>query len=293
MTTTNDEYVEQFLLQQNSDKTRNTYAEGLRLFRRLTKDKPFSDVDHADVIAFKDGLTGAANTQQTRWRAPRALYTWLVNIRALQYNPFDGIKQPKGKAWEPRAATEEQVQAMLDALREPSGRNTRDRAIIGLLANGLRAGEVANLNLRDLQQENAQAQAYVKVTGKGGKDRVVPLNPSVKDLLHKWLYLRDKSIGSAMFVEVWGPDGEYMGDRVTVRQVQAAVERARERAGVTGVSAHSLRHYYATRLVKQGVTPFAVQRALGHESILTTQVYVSMDTDNLTEELRKDVTCLT
>lgn len=289
---TNQDYVEQFLLQQNSQKTRDTYAEGLALFRRATKDKPFKDINHVDIIAFKDSLTGKPNTQQTRWRAPRSLFTWLVNIRALQNNPFDGIKQPRGEAWRPRAATEAQVQAMLDALREPSGRNVRDRAIIGLLANGLRAGEVANLNLRDLKQESAQAEAWLEVTGKGGKTRLVPLNPSVKNLLHSWLYLRDKDTGPAMFVEVWGPDGEIMGDRVTTRQVQAAVERARERAGVTGVSAHSLRHYYATRLVKQGVTPFAVQRVLGHESIQTTQVYVSMDTDNLTEELRKDVTCL-
>ena len=119
----------------------------------------------------------------------------------------------------------------------------------------------------------------------GDKVRVVPINETVANAIHAYL-IKDgrlaKTEESPMFMD------DVFGTPMTVRQVQQVVYRRAKSLGLKGVNAHSLRHHYATRLIRAGAAPFSVQKLLGHESISTTQVYVNLDISDTTKAARLD-----
>jgi integrase/recombinase XerC len=121
-----------------------------------------------------------------------------------------------------------------------------------------------------------------QVIGKGQKTRDVPLGRRALAYLAQWYDIRDAK-ETQLFYDVWAD--KYAGP-LTVRMVQAAVEKARRRAHLPHITAHTLRHYYATTLIRNGANVFAVQRLLGHSSVSTTQTYVSLDTRDLSEAAR-------
>jgi site-specific recombinase XerC len=276
-----------FLAQQNSEDTRATYARGLAVFEAFVN-KPYEDVTDADVIAWKSALDGAPSTQLTRWAAVRSFYEWLVKSGRVSRSPFAAVKGPKvTKNRTPRIPDDVQFERIVswDEAECESPRDWRDRAMIRLLGNGLRVSEVVGMDRLDFYRDDRESVYVARVTGKGDKERLVPLSNTAAMAVIDWLIHREDN-----------PEGDFplfvdtvFGGRVTRRQVQAAVERRRTQVGVgKSVSAHSLRHHYATRLIRAGASAFSVQRLLGHESIATTQVYVNLDISDTVRAARLD-----
>ena len=278
----NDSLVSLFLSQQDSDATKATYERGLVVFREYIKDKPLDQVTDVDLIGWKDqelsNMNG--NTAATRWKAVTSFYKWLTTSGRLPVNPTLSVKGPHRTAWRPRAATESDVSALLDTCSTDT-KGTRDRAMLALMANGLRVSEVVALTPMSIRKRDGGLTATV--VGKGQKTRDVPLGKRATDALYPWLAIRENGRTNKLFYDVWA-DG-YAGP-LTVRMVQSAVEKARRRAKLPHVTAQTLRHYYATTLVRNGANVFAVQRLLGHSSVSTTQTYISLDTRDLEDASR-------
>lgn len=259
-----------FIAQQNSPATQDTYERGIRLLSGFTR-KLYADITDADLVAWKGYMARIGwkpATQRIYWTAARSFYHWLVGSGRIARSPFDAVKPPERvKNRKPRVPKGD-IRTLLDAT-DDSWRGKRDRAILHLLANGLRIGEVVGLRSDSLTFEAEYEAVVLRVVGKGQKERLVPLGEHTITALQPWL-------------EVSGKDSVWLFanldlTQMTTRQVREVVERAKKASGRTGLSAHSLRHHYATRLVRAGADVFSVQKLMGHESLSTTQIYVGLD----------------
>ena len=223
---------------------------------------------YAYMAAGKTGsLSPAARCR--RASSARSFYRWMVKRGMIQTDPSAALETPKKQKSLPHYLTEDQC---YDLLRKCGDGKTgiRDRAILTLfLSCGLRVSELCALNLRDLGED------YVRVIGKGNKERVVYFAGTCRKALDKWLNVREAPEGEdadALFVSNYRA-------RISVRSVQAMVDRRLEDAGLDSslYSPHKLRHTAATLMLKSGVDTRVLQEVLGHASLNTTQIYTHVD----------------
>ncbi|MEO0005478.1 MAG: tyrosine-type recombinase/integrase, partial [candidate division WOR-3 bacterium] len=140
-----------------------------------------------------------------------------------------------------------------------------------IYGSGLRASELVGLNRSDIDFE----QETIRVRGKGGKERILPLGRKEKEALQRYLPVRPNPSAEAVFQN---KDGK----RLTSRSVQKIVASALSRiAGVTATNPHSLRHAFATHLLERGADLRAVQELLGHSSLSSTQIYTHLTVERL------------
>ena len=152
----------------------------------------------------------------------------------------------------------------------------RDAAIVVLLLHtGLRVDEVCNLTLKDVEISTRKGQ--VTVTGKGFKQRTIPLNKGAREMLAEWLNVRPRSTADAVFLN-------QRGAALKPRSVQRALHRLAENAGLeTTVTPHTLRHTFAKSLIDEGVSLEKVAKLLGHSNLNTTRVYITPSEQDLEE----------
>jgi integrase/recombinase XerC len=207
--------------------------------------------------------------------AVRSFLNHAVREGRLEANPAASVPTPKVPKRLPRELTIDEVFALLDRIEGPDAASTRDRAILEFLyATGLRVSELVALDLDDVDL----GAGVVRVLGKGGKERMVPVGSQAVGAVRRWLAasvnLRAKSREpGAIFLNL-------RGGRLTDRSVRRVLDRRlREAAVHARVSPHALRHSFATHLLDAGADLRAIQELLGHSSLSTTQRYthVSMD----------------
>jgi integrase/recombinase XerD len=153
--------------------------------------------------------------------------------------------------------------------------NVRDRLVLSLLSNGLRASEVCDLTPGSIEWSDEYDCMIMRVLGKGYKERLVPATTEVQNALSAFEFGRSFLIESAP------------GVRITRDAVSYVVQKWSKVAG-DDLRPHSLRHGYATRLIRAGADLLSVSRLLGHESVATTQVYVQLDLSTVVNAARKD-----
>jgi len=206
------------------------------------------------------------------WSTVRAFHRWLVQRGLLEHSPFEVVKAPVRRH---SVGVESPAANIVDAL-VASCESKRDRAVICLLLNGLRASEVTDLDKGSMTFETGVG-FVLKVLGKGNKERFVPLTDESVEAI---MALSDNDRSDWLV-----PNHD--GSKLTYDTVNGIVDTVAKRAGVK-VHPHQLRHHYATRLVRAGVNVFALQKLLGHATVATTQRYVSMDLTDLAEAARLD-----
>jgi integrase/recombinase XerD len=197
------------------------------------------------------------------------------------------VDLPKPSRLLPETLTVAETEALLDAAGGDDGgpHRLRDRAILELLyAAGLRISEAIGLDREDLSTDGA----FVRVIGKGDKERLVPVGDIALEWLGRWIAGPRTALLAVGHVEPRRGGPLFLGDRggrLARQQAWAAVKRAASRAGLAGrVSPHTLRHSFATHLLEGGADLRIVQELLGHASISTTQLYT-----HLTGERIRDV----
>lgn len=220
----------------------------------------------------KSGLSGPSI--QRALSAARSLYRYLIRERVAKNNPFTGVRAPKSENRLPAALTVEQA-SLLVAVRGKDPLALRDRAIMELFySSGLRLSELIGLDLPHLDRQ----QALVRVRGKGGKIREVPVGRLAMRAIREWLPQRDRMAVEdepAFFVT-------RRGRRMTPRGVQQRIRHWGIRQGLdVSVHPHILRHSFATHLLESSGELRAVQELLGHANISTTQVYTHLDFQHL------------
>lgn len=219
----------------------------------------------------------------------RTFFRYLKREGVIINNPFKMISTPKEEKHLPRFLTVDEAFRLMDASRrEPRvklkrRRDTiplqkRNRAVLELLySSGLRVAELVSLNMEDLDL----TAEMLKVTGKGRKQRVLPIGSKAIEALKEYLAFRgqltDKGYNGSLFVN-------YMGKRLTDRSVNKVIKEQAIKAGISlRISPHTLRHSFATHLLDAGANLRGIQELLGHASISTTQVYTHVTTTKLRE----------
>ena len=216
----------------------------------------------------------------------RGFYRWLADQTPLAANPVDGIKAPKKERSLPKALGAD------DAVRLVSQKATNEptpcvnRAMFELLySSGLRVSELVGLDVADIKEKAYTSlgwvdmnQAEVHVTGKGNKQRIVPVGKPALDAIRDWLLLRPKLLkndGNPLFLTE-------RGTRMSVRLVQLRLKAHAQLIGIPAdVHPHVLRHSFASHVLQSSGDLRAVQEMLGHSSITATQVYTSLDFQHL------------
>ena len=269
-----------------AEATRRGYASDLRLFLRYLADKAGvrtgNEVERTHLHEYFAELDRSGQAGATRARklaAVKSFFDYLEDSGIVDRSPAKGIPRPKQEVREPRVLAEEEYRR----LREAGQAHSRDRALIELfLQTGLRLSEVATLTLSDLKlppQDTAGAIGAVTVNGKGRKRRTVSLNWRACEALCAYLAHRQSSRESAVFLSRGG-------ERLTPRAIQRIVKKYMERAGISRASVHTLRHTFATHMVRKGTNLRVIQEALGHTSLQTTSVYVSLARELMDQQLQ-------
>ena len=239
--------------------------------------RTWGDVDEAQVRAFvarrhRQGA-GARSLQRTL-SAVRSFYKFLMREGAAARNPATGVSAPRLRRKLPDVLDVDGVSALLDMpVGDPLG--VRDRAMFELMySSGLRLAEIVALDLRDVDL----GDSLVQVTGKGAKQRVLPIGRVARKWLNRWLDERPgmaRRGETAMFIS-------RRGTRLTGRAIQARLSKWALLRGIgRPVHPHMLRHSFASHMLESSGDLRAVQELLGHADISTTQVYTHLDFQHL------------
>ena len=213
----------------------------------------------------------------------RSYFTYLAKEHKFN-NPSSNFKPPKIGKRLPKALTIDQVMSMLN-IAGTDLISSRDKALVELLyATGARVSELINLNTLDISSADTQAGSTttVKLKGKGGKERVVPIGSFAVAAVNDYLVrsrpsLLKVSTQKALFLN-------QRGGRLSRQSAWNLVAKAAERAGLSDqVTPHSMRHSFATHLLDGGADIRVVQELLGHSSVTTTQIYTLITIDHLRE----------
>lgn len=228
-----------------------------------------------------DALTAGRSraTLARRTAAARAFSTWAYRQGYIDHDAAARLKAPKVNRTLPNVVRGERAAELVEADTADDthpAEHLRDRAMLELLyATGMRVGELTGLNIVDIDL----ARGLARVTGKGNKQRVVPFGREATLALSEWL-----EFGRAELANDKTEDAVFVGSRggrIDQRQVRRVVERAGQRAGVSDISPHTLRHTAATHMLEGGADLRVVQEMLGHSSLQTTQIYTHVSAQRL------------
>jgi len=247
-------------------------------------DKHLLDVQLEDLQHFAAGIheLGIGPTSQARiLSGVRSFYRWLLLDGRIDADPTELLESPRLGEHLPEVLTTaevDQLEASID-LSKPEGQ--RNRAIIEVLFScGLRVSELTHLRLSDLFLD----EGYIRVMGKGSKERLVPISNRAVHELELWFYDRN-----LMTIKAGEEDYVFLnrrGAHLTRTMILIMVKRQAEAAGIQKtISPHTLRHSFATALLEGGADLRVIQAMLGHEDIGTTEIYTHIDTTTLREEI--------
>lgn len=236
--------------------------------------KDGSSVDAPDV---EDYLASRSKDLSKRSQARllsslRSYFDWLILEGERKDNPCDRVDTPKLGRYLPAVLSVEEVSAIMDSVDLRSWQGLRDRAILEVLYGcGLRVSEVCGLLMSQVYLQ----EGFVRVIGKGNKERLVPLGEMAADAFSAWLEVRPApsalEYGDTAFLNRFGKPLS----RVSVFNM---IKKQSLLAGVRKeISPHTFRHSFATHLIENGADLRVVQEMLGHESILTTEIYTHID----------------
>jgi integrase/recombinase XerC len=230
------------------------------------------DIRRAIAQLHGRGLDGRSIARMlSAWRG---FYHYLARDHGCAQNPCIGIRAPKSAKRLPDALSPDDARQLVE-VEDTDALAVRDRAMLELFySSGLRLAELTSLAPEDVNF----ADATVRVTGKGGKTRIIPVGSHAATALNAWLEQRAALPGvdaQALFVN-------RQGRRLGPRAIQSRVQQRGLRQGIAGrVHPHMLRHSFASHVLQSSSDLRAVQEMLGHSSISTTQVYTQLDFQHL------------
>lgn len=261
-----------------SAHTLRAYMADVEAFVRNSGIAGPADVDRGVVRSFIAALQAdAALSRATVLRkisAVRAFTRFLRERKALKLDPFLQVAIPKRQKTLPKFLSEAELGELLSAaVRGAEKLGHRDRAIVELLySSGLRRSELAGLNVGDVDFMSG----FVRVFGKGSKERLVPVGSAALGAMREYLKSRaDRGGGQPLFLNK-------VGGRLTHDGVALVVRRwAREARFGKKVTPHMLRHSFATHVLNGGCDLRQVQEMLGHKNLATTQIYTHLSLERL------------
>lgn len=222
----------------------------------------------------------AARSHARKLSALRNLYKYLLDNGRVAHDPTAPVAAPRLPKSLPKALSGTEMKALLAVAEGTQPEQMRLKAILYLLYGaGLRVSELAGLSLADVTEAE---QGLLRVTGKGGKTRLVPLGEGAENVVQGYLRTARNQLPGA--VNVWLFPSPQRGKALTRQRLWQLISEAGGRAGVK-VAPHHLRHTFATHLLEHDADLRAVQLMLGHASLNTTQIYTKVAGERLRDTL--------
>jgi len=262
--------------------TRRAYENAVKDFMRfagIRRPEEFRAVTRAHLIAWRDELRrrdlGGA-TIRHRLASLASLFEYLCDKNAVTHNPVKGIERPRTESGEGKTSVigDHQARKLLDAPEEDTIKSKRDRAILStLLFHALRREELCKLKVKDFQHAR-KGVPHLKVSGKGGKTRYVPLHPGTDGLIHDYLDAAGHGLedSGALFRPVRNNRTGRLEGAITADGVYRLVRGYSAQLGFQ-IGAHALRATAATNALDHQADIAKVQEWLGHANISTTRIY--------------------
>ena len=280
-------YVRYLKLQRNmSGNTLDAYQRDLRkLLDYLEREqKDIRDVTLHDLEHFSAGLHDIGIHPRSQCRILSGIRSFFRFVQLDGYrddDPTELLESPQIGDHLPEVLTTEEVDRLEASIDLSKWEGHRNRAIIEVLFScGLRVSELVNLKLSDLYID----EEYVRVMGKGSKERLVPISRKAIDELKNWFYDRN-----LMKIKPGEEDFVFLnrrGAHLTRTMILIMIKSLAKAAGIQKtISPHTLRHSFATALLEGGADLRFIQALLGHEDIGTTEIYTHIDTSTLRQEI--------
>ena len=244
-----------------------------------TEDVKLDNLENFAAVLYEFGI--ASSSQARILCGVRSFFKYLVISGILKDDPSELLEAPTVGEHLPEVLSTEEIDRMEAAIDLSKWEGQRNKAIIELLFScGLRVSELVNLKFNDIFERDK----FLRIIGKGDKERLVPITESALHEIKLWLYDRN-----LMKIKPGEQDYVFLnrrGAHLTRTMILIMIKRTAEEAGITKtVSPHTLRHSFATELLKGGADLRAIQEMLGHENIKTTQIYTHIDITTLREEI--------
>ncbi len=300
-------HLDDFLLHLQTDnyseETIYNYERDLEVFRSFLEETntEFEKIDKKTILNYKAYLTSRDRKTPKNQKGKKKLVSYSINrmlssLRSylkylidMDYKPVispDTVKLVKTERKHPRVA---EFNELVKLIESPSKleRNKiialRNRAMLEMLfSTGMRISELVNL-----KKDQIDKTGRIFIMGKGKKERFVYLTPRAQKHLNNYLEVRGESDSPYLFIPYRGKNASKEKKKISPNYLQEKIKRYRELLGINvPISAHSLRHGFATYLAEQGANPAAIQILLGHESLDTTTRYVHAS-DRYAEKIHK------
>lgn len=263
----------------------------LRDYQRL---KDYADTHGIDVVhASFDDLQAfvfdtfkeiaSVGTQARLVAGIHSFYRFLLYHHYIEQDPSELLETPKKELHLPDVLSLEEIDRMIAQVDMSKSESHRNRAIIEMLyGSGLRVSELVNLRLSDMYLK----EGYMRITGKGSKQRLVPVSPVAVKWFGYWLEDRNRLDIKPEAVDIAFVNR--YGRQLTRAMIFTIIKTLAREAGIQKtISPHTLRHSFATHLLQNGADLRIIQQLLGHESISTTEIYTHVDIQDLREAVLK------
>lgn len=297
-----------------SQNTQDAYRRDLRQYFSFLEKKliKLENVKSENIIDFllelrRRGL--ATSSLVRKLIAMKVFHRFLANEGYLLKDPTIFLELPRKEMWLPSVLSRSEAEGLLNMPNISAPQGLRDKALLELLyATGMRVSEVANLHLEDLHLK----EGYIRVFGKGNKERIVPVGSKAREAVEKYLSSRalKNEIPLNPPLQMENPpvspfikggikgglerrDTEYVftnwrGKRLTRQGLWEIIKGYVRKSGINKkITPHTFRHSFATHLLQGGADLRAVQEMLGHADISTTQIYLHLDRKQIQEAYRK------
>lgn len=256
-----------------SPNTVASYCSDVTKFLDFCEENPKCISSDAILLWLGACAAQVSNRSQAReLSALRSFFDWMIMEGERGDNPCDGVDSPKLGRYLPEVLSVDEVIAIMDSVDLSCWNGVRDRCILEFLYGcGLRVSEACGLKISGIYQD----ERFVRIIGKGNKERLVPFGEPAVEAFRKWMSVRPEPASpeydDMVFLNRFGkPLSRVSVFKMIKRQaIIAGVEKE--------ISPHTFRHSFATHLIERGADLRTVQEMLGHESILTTEIYTHID----------------
>ncbi len=267
---------------QYSENTIASYQFDLKIFNEIIN-KPYDAVtldDGKKYLSFlRDNYKN--NTVLRKVSSIKSLFKYLDGEKLIDGNIWDGIKVSKKQVILPKFLTVDEINNLLNSLDGDSPLDSRNKAMFEVLyATGMRISELLNLEVGNVNFE----ERFIKVNGKGNKERIIPMSEVALKYLKNYYnndrLLLQKDLTTTLFLNNRGGSMSRQGFYKIVKEKALLV-------GIDEISPHKFRHSIATHMLNQGANLKTIQVLLGHENIVTTQIYSHVSKDKVINEYNK------
>lgn len=267
-----------------SKNTVDAYIRDIKNLAKFSKKKPLK-IKRDDIINYINFLNISKKSSRTQARiisSIKTFYNYLIFDEKISQNPSSEIYSPKLEKKLPIVLSTEEIDRIISCFDLSKENGERNRTIIECLYScGLRVTELVNLKISEINF----IDGYIKIIGKGNKQRITPINKKLSTYLKNYI----DNIRSKIKIDKSNSDYLFLnrrGKKISRVLVFNIVKTACQKVGIKkNISPHTFRHSFATHLVEGGADLRAVQEMLGHSNITTTEIYTHLDTNYLKEEM--------